>query len=394
MTEVAIISACRTPIGNYGGTLANISAVELGAIVIREAVQRAQIEPDQVDEVLMGGVLTAGLGQNVARQAAIEAGLPESTVASTVNNVCGSGLKSVNIAVAMIRNGDAEVMVVGGMENMSAAPYLLENARLGYRMNDGVLVDSMIRDGLSDAFGQYHMGITAENLVDKYELTREEMDTFAYESQMKAKAAQEQNRFKEEIVPVHIKERKREFDFDQDEYPRHDSSLESLAKLRPAFKKDGSVTAGNSSGINDGAAALLIMSLDKAKELGLKPMAILRTGVSIALDPAIMGMGPYYAVSKLMEKSGLTVDDIDLFELNEAFAAQAIPSVRELGLDSEKVNVNGGAIALGHPIGASGARVLVTLVHEMAKRESKLGVASLCIGGGMGVATLVERYVE
>ena len=261
-------------------------------------------------------------------------------------------------------------------------------------MNDGVLVDSMIRDGLSDAFGQYHMGITAENLVDKYELTREEMDTFAYESQMKAKAAQEQNRFKEEIVPVHIKERKREFDFDQDEYPRHDSSLESLAKLRPAFKKDGSVTAGNSSGINDGAAALLIMSLDKAKELGLKPMAILRTGVSIALDPAIMGMGPYYAVSKLMEKSGLTVDDIDLFELNEAFAAQAIPSVRELGLDSEKVNVNGGAIALGHPIGASGARVLVTLVHEMAKRESKLGVASLCIGGGMGVATLVERYVE
>lgn len=294
----------------------------------------------------------------------------------------------------MIRNGDAEVMVVGGMENMSAAPYLLENARLGYRMNDGVLVDSMIRDGLSDAFGQYHMGITAENLVDKYELTREEMDTFAYESQMKAKAAQEQNRFKEEIVPVHIKERKREFDFDQDEYPRHDSSLESLAKLRPAFKKDGSVTAGNSSGINDGAAALLIMSLDKAKELGLKPMAILRTGVSIALDPAIMGMGPYYAVSKLMEKSGLTVDDIDLFELNEAFAAQAIPSVRELGLDSEKVNVNGGAIALGHPIGASGARVLVTLVHEMAKRESKLGVASLCIGGGMGVATLVERYVE
>ncbi|HHU03817.1 MAG TPA: acetyl-CoA C-acetyltransferase [Fastidiosipila sp.] len=394
MKEVAIISACRTPIGNYGGTLANVSAVELGAIVIREAVQRAQIEPDQVDEVLMGGVLTAGLGQNVARQAAIEAGLPESTVASTVNNVCGSGLKSVNIAVAMIRNGDAEVMVVGGMENMSAAPYLLENARLGYRMNDGVLVDSMIRDGLSDAFGQYHMGITAENLVDKYELTREEMDTFAYESQMKAKAAQEQNRFKEEIVPVHIKERKREFDFDQDEYPRHDSSLESLAKLRPAFKKDGSVTAGNSSGINDGAAALLIMSLDKAKELGLKPMAILRTGVSIALDPAIMGMGPYYAVSKLMEKSGLTVDDIDLFELNEAFAAQAIPSVRELGLDSEKVNVNGGAIALGHPIGASGARVLVTLVHEMAKRESKLGVASLCIGGGMGVATLVERYVE
>jgi acetyl-CoA C-acetyltransferase len=394
MTEVAIISACRTPIGNYGGTLANVSAVELGAIVIREAVQRAQIEPDQVDEVLMGGVLTAGLGQNVARQAAIEAGLPESTVATTVNNVCGSGLKSVNLAVAMIRNGDAEIMVVGGTENMSASPYLLEKARFGYRMNDGVLVDSMIRDGLSDAFGQYHMGITAENLVDKYELTREEMDTFAYESQMKAKAAQEQNRFKEEIVPVHIKERKREFDFDQDEYPRHDSSLESLAKLRPAFKKDGSVTAGNSSGINDGAAALLIMSLDKAKELGLKPMAILRTGVSIALDPAIMGMGPYYAVSKLMEKSGLTVDDIDLFELNEAFAAQAIPSVRELGLDSEKVNVNGGAIALGHPIGASGARVLVTLVHEMAKRESKLGVASLCIGGGMGVATLVERYVE
>ncbi len=394
MKEIAIISACRTPIGSYGGTLANVSAVELGAIVIREAVQRAQVEPELVDEVLMGGILTAGLGQNVARQAAIKAGLPESTVATTVNNVCGSGLKSVNLAVAMIRNGDAEIMVVGGTENMSASPYLLEKARFGYRMNDGVLVDSMIRDGLSDAFGQYHMGITAENVVEKYGITREEMDAFAYESQMKAKAAQEQGRFKEEIVPVHIKERKREFDFDQDEYPRHDSTLESLAKLRPAFKKDGSVTAGNSSGINDGAAALLLMSLDKAKELGLKPMAILRSGVSVGLDPAIMGMGPYYAVTKLMEKSGLTVDDIDLFELNEAFAAQAIPSVRELGLDSEKVNVNGGAIALGHPVGASGARVLVTLVHEMAKRESKLGVASLCIGGGMGVATLVERYVE
>ncbi|MDD2426606.1 MAG: acetyl-CoA C-acetyltransferase [Eubacteriales bacterium] len=393
MTEIAIMSACRTAIGSYGGTLANVSAVELATIVIREVVERSGVEPEQVDEVLMGSILTAGLGQNVARQAAIKAGLPEKTVASTLNNVCGSGLKSLNMAAAMIRNGDADIMVVGGTENMSASPYLLEQARFGYRMNDGVLVDSMIRDALTDAFGQYHMGITAENVAEKYSITREEQDAFAYESQRKTKVAQEEGRFKKEIVPVHIKERKREFDFDQDEYPR-ESSLESLAKLRPAFKKDGSVTAGNSSGINDGAAAMLIMSLEKAEELGLKPMAILREGVSVGLDPAIMGMGPYYAVEKLMEKSGFKLDDIDLFELNEAFASQSIASVRELGIDSAKVNVNGGAIALGHPVGASGARILVTLLHEMERREARYGVASLCIGGGMGVASLIERYAD
>ncbi len=390
MTEVAIMSACRTPLGSFGGTLANVSAVELASIVIREAVERSGIVAEQVDEVLLGSVLTAGLGQNVARQAAIRAGLPESTVASTLNNVCGSGLKTLNLAAAMIRNGDAEIMVVGGTENMSAAPYLLEKARFGYRMNDGVLVDSMISDGLTDVFGQYHMGITAENVAQKYSISREEQDAFAFESQMKAKAAQEEGRFKEEIVPVHIRERKREFDFDQDEYPRHDSSLESLARLRPAFQKDGTVTAGNSSGINDGAAAMVIMSLKKAEELGLRPMAILRAGVSVALDPAIMGMGPYHAASKLMEKSGLNLDDIDLFELNEAFASQSIATIRELGIDSGKVNVNGGAIALGHPIGASGARILVTLLHEMIKREARYGVAALCIGGGMGVASLLE----
>ncbi|NLC26267.1 MAG: acetyl-CoA C-acetyltransferase [Fastidiosipila sp.] len=394
MTEVAIMSACRTAVGSFGGTLANISAVELGEIVIREAVKRAGIKPEQVDEVMMGCILAAGLGQNVARQASLRAGLPHETVSSTMNNVCGSGLKSLNVGAAMIRSGDAEIMVVGGTENMSAAPYLLEKARFGYRMNDGVLVDSMIKDGLLDAFGNYHMGITAENIADKFSITREEQDAFALESQLKTQAAQEQGRFQDEIVPVHIKERKREFDFDQDEYPRHGSTLEGLAKLRPAFKKDGSVTAGNSSGINDGAAALVIMSLDKAKELGLKPMAILRKGVSCGIDPAIMGMGPYCAVTKLMEKSGFNLGDIDLFELNEAFASQSIASIRELGIDSEKVNVNGGAIALGHPIGASGARILVTLLHEMEKREARYGVASLCIGGGMGVASLIERYQD
>lgn len=394
MTEVAIMSACRTAVGSFGGALANISAVELGEIVIREAVKRAGIKPEQVDEVMMGCILAAGLGQNVARQASIRAGLPHETVSSTMNNVCGSGLKSLNVGAAMIRSGDAEIMVVGGTENMSAAPYLLEKARFGYRMNDGVLVDSMIKDGLLDAFGNYHMGITAENIADKFSITREEQDAFALESQLKTQAAQEQGRFQDEIVPVHIKERKREFDFDQDEYPRHGSTLEGLAKLRPAFKKDGSVTAGNSSGINDGAAALVIMSLDKAKELGLKPMAILHKGVSCGIDPAIMGMGPYCAVNKLMEKSGFSKEDIDLFELNEAFASQSIVSIRELGIDSEKVNVNGGAIALGHPIGASGARILVTLLHEMEKREARYGVASLCIGGGMGVASLIERYQD
>lgn len=392
MKDIAILGACRTAVGKFGGSLANLPVAKLGEVVIREAIRRAGIKPEMVDEVLMGCVLQGGQGQNVARQAARNAGLPDEVPATTINNLCGSGLKSVNLAAAMIRNGDAEIMVVGGMENMSAAPYVLDKARFGYRMGDGALVDSMIRDGLTDAFYNYHMGMTAENVAERYHVTREEQDAFSLDSQMKAKAAQEAGRFKDEIVPVHIKERKKEYDFEVDEFPRHDTTAESLASLKPAFKRDGgTVTAGNASGINDGAAAMVVMSLDKARELNLKPMAILKDGVSVALDPAIMGMGPLFAVKRLMEKSGEKLENIDLFELNEAFAAQSVAAVRELGIDASKVNVNGGAIALGHPIGASGARILVTLLYEMEKRGSKLGVASLCVGGGMGVASLIER---
>ncbi|HHX30504.1 MAG TPA: acetyl-CoA C-acetyltransferase [Clostridiaceae bacterium] len=391
MKEVVILGACRTAVGKFGGTLQGVPAAKLGGIVIREAVHRAGIRPEDVDEVLMGCILSAGLGQNVARQAAMDAGIPQTVPASTINNVCGSGLKAVTMAAALIRSGQADIVVAGGTENMSAAPYLLDKARTGYRMGDGTIVDSMVKDGLWDVFGDYHMGITAENVAEQYGISREDQDAFALESQMRAKAAQERGRFADEIVPVRIVERKREYDFDSDEYPRHDASLEALAKLRPAFKKDGTVTAGNASGINDGAAAMVVMSREKADELGLVPMAVLTAGVSVGLDPAVMGMGPYYATRKILEKTGLSLSEIDLIEFNEAFAAQALAVLRELDADPGKVNVNGGAIAIGHPVGASGARILVTLLHEMQKRKVKRGLASLCIGGGMGIGTLVER---
>ena len=391
MKEIVILGACRTAIGKFGGTLADVPAVKLGATVIEEAVRRAGIKAEDVDEVLMGCILSAGLGQNVARQAAMAAGIPETVPASTINNVCGSGLKAVTLAAALIESGQAEIVVAGGTENMSAAPYLLDKARYGYRMGDGTLVDSMVKDGLWDIFGDYHMGITAENVAEKYGITREDQDAYALKSQLRTEQAQAENKFKDEIVAVHIKERKKEYDFDIDEYPRHGATIEGMQKLRPAFKKDGTVTAGNASGINDGAAAMVIMSKEKAQELGLTPMASLRAGVSVGLDPATMGMGPYYATRKILENTNLSLDDMDLIEFNEAFAAQSLAVLKELKADPEKVNVNGGAIALGHPVGASGARILVTLLHEMKKRDAKRGLASLCIGGGMGIAVMVER---
>ncbi len=391
MKEIVILGACRTAIGKFGGTLAGVPAAKLGEVVIAEAVKRAGIKPEDVDEVLMGCILAAGLGQNVARQAAMAAGIPEEVPASTINNVCGSGLKAVTLAAALIESGQADIVVAGGTENMSAAPYLLDKARDGYRMGDGTLVDSMVKDGLWDVFGNYHMGITAENVAEKYKITREEQDAYALESQLRTERAQTQNQFKDEIVTVHIKERKKEYDFDLDEYPRHGATIEGMSTLRPAFKKDGTVTAGNASGINDGAAAMVVMSREKAEQMGLVPMATLKAGVSVGLDPAYMGMGPYYATKKILEKTGLTLNDVDLIEFNEAFAAQSLAVLKELKADPEKVNVNGGAIALGHPVGASGARILVTLLHEMEKRGAKRGLASLCIGGGMGIAALVER---
>ncbi|NLA81327.1 MAG: acetyl-CoA C-acetyltransferase, partial [Clostridiaceae bacterium] len=351
MKDIVILGACRTAVGKFSGTLAKVPAAKLGETVIREAIRRAGIKPEDVDEVLMGCILDAGLGQTVARQAAMGAGIPQEVPATTINNVCGSGLKAVTLAAALIQNGDAEILVAGGTENMSAAPYLLDKAREGYRMGDGTLVDSMIKDGLWDVFGDYHMGITAENIAEQYGISREDQDAFALDSQLKTEAAQKAGKFKDEIVPVHIRERKREFDFDEDEYPRHGANIEGMQKLRPAFKKEGTVTAGNASGINDGAAAMVLMSKGKADELGLTPMATLKAGVSIGLDPAVMGMGPYYASQKILEKTGLTLDDIDLIEFNEAFAAQSLAVLRELGADPAKVNVNGGAIAIGHPVG-------------------------------------------
>lgn len=391
MKEVVILGACRTAIGKFGGSLAKVPAARLGEVVISEAVKRAGIKPEDVDEVLMGCILSAGLGQNVARQSAMAAGIPESVPATTINNVCGSGLKAVTLAAALIQSGEAEVVVAGGTENMSAAPYLLDKAREGYRMGDGTLIDSMIKDGLWDVFGDYHMGITAENVAEKFGISREEQDAYALESQLKTERAQNEGKFKDEIVAVHIKERRNEYDFEVDEYPRHGATMEGMQKLRPAFKKDGTVTAANASGINDGAAAMVIMSKEKAQELNLKPMATLRAGASVGLDPAYMGMGPYHATKKILEKTNLNLDDIDLIEFNEAFAAQSLAVLKELQADPKKVNVNGGAIALGHPVGASGARVLVTLLHEMKKRDLKRGLASLCIGGGMGIAAMVER---
>lgn len=391
MKKVVIASACRTAIGKMNGSLAGIPAADLGAIVIKDALARAGVKPEQVDQVYMGCVLQAGLGQNVARQASIKAGLPVEVPAITINVLCGSGLDSVNEAARMIMCGDADIIVAGGMENMSAAPYLLDNARYGYRMGDGKLIDSMIHDGLTDAFNNYHMGVTAENIAEKWELTREQLDAFSAESQQKACAAIEAGEFKDEIVPVPVTVKKETVMFATDEGPRAGTTAEALSKLKPAFKREvGVVTAGNASTINDGAAAVVVMSEEKAKELGITPMATWVTGALAGVDPSIMGIGPVYATRKVMEKTGMTINDFDLIEANEAFAAQSLAVAHNLEIDSTKLNVNGGAIALGHPVGCSGARILVTLLYAMKKRGAKTGLATLCVGGGMGCATIVK----
>ena len=390
--EIAIVSAVRTAIGKFGGTLTGVPAEQLGAIVIKEALCRAGVAPEQVSEVIMGCVLQAGLGQNPARQAAIHAGVPKEVPAFTVNNVCGSGLKCVNLAASLIQSGEAEIVVAGGMENMSAAPYVLPGARFGYRMNDGKMIDAMVHDALWDAFYDVHMGVTAENIAKEYGITREEQDAFAAASQQKCEAARKAGKFADEIVPVTVHQRKADIVFDTDEFPRDGVTVESIAKLRPAFQKDGTVTAANASGINDGAAAVVMMSAEKAKELGLKPMAVWVAGTSAGVEPSVMGLGAGVAAKKLMEKTGISVDDLTLIEANEAFASQSIASAKIAGWDRcmEKVNVNGGAIALGHPVGASGARILVTLLHELKKRGGGTGLATLCVGGGMGVSAIVR----
>ena len=391
--KVVIAGACRTAIGKMGGGLSTVPAADLGAIVIKEALQRAGVPADKVDTVFMGCVIQAGLGQNVARQASIKAGLPVEVPAQTINIVCGSGLNCVNLAAAMINAGEADIVVAGGMENMSLAPYVLKQGRYGYRLGDNKLVDALTNDALTDVFNQYHMGITAENVAEQWGLTREQLDEFSANSQQKACAAIAAGKFKDEIVPVEIKTKKGTVVFDTDEGPREGTTAESLAKLKPAFKKDGGiVTAGNSSGINDGAAAMVVMSEEKAKELGVTPMVTWVAGALGGVDPAIMGVGPVASTKNLFKKTGLTIDDIDLIEANEAFAAQSVAVGKELGFDAAKLNVNGGAIALGHPVGASGARILVTLIHEMQKRDdAKKGLATLCIGGGMGCSTVVEK---
>ena len=389
--KIVLAGACRTAIGTMGGSLSTTPAAELGAIVIKEALKRAGVAPDAVDQVYMGCVIQAGLGQNVARQASIKAGLPIEVPAVTMNVVCGSGLNCVNQAAQMILAGEADVVVAGGMENMSMAPYAIPQGRYGYRMGNATMVDTMVNDALTDAFNQYHMGITAENICEKWGLTREELDEFAAWSQQKTVAAQEAGKFDDEIVPVEVKKKKETIIFNKDEGPRPGTTKESIAKLRPAFKKDGIVTAANSSGINDGAAAVIVMSEEKAKELGVTPMATWVAGALAGVDPAIMGIGPVAATKKVMAKTGMTIDDFDLIEANEAFAAQSVAVGRDLGINMDKLNVNGGAIALGHPVGASGCRILVTLLHEMVKRDAKKGLATLCIGGGMGCATIVER---
>ena len=389
--KVVLAGACRTAIGSMGGSLSTTPAVDLGALVIKEALKRAGVPADKVDTVYMGCVIQAGLGQNVARQASIQAGLPVEVPAMTINIVCGSGLNCVNMAAAMIQAGEADIVVAGGMENMSMAPYALKNARYGYRMGNAPMVDTMVNDALWDAFNDYHMGITAENVAEQWNLTREQLDEFSAKSQQKACAAIEAGRFKDEIVPVEVKKKKETIIFDTDEGPRKGTTAEGIAKLRPAFKKDGIVTAANASSINDGAAAIVVMSKEKAKELGVKPMATWVGGALGGVDPSIMGVGPVAATKKVMEKTGLKVSDMDLIEANEAFAAQSLAVAHDLEFDMSKVNVNGGAIALGHPVGASGCRILVTLLHEMCKRDAKKGLATLCIGGGMGCATIVER---
>jgi acetyl-CoA C-acetyltransferase len=392
MTSVVIVSAVRTAVGKFGGGLAGHSAVNLGAIVIREALARVQMDPARVDEVIMGQVLAAGCGQNPARQASLGAGLPEHVPAMTINKVCGSGLKAVALAAQAIAAGDAEVIVAGGQENMSQAPHVLPGSRDGWRMGDVQAVDSMIRDGLWDAFNQYHMGMTAENVARRHGITREQQDRFAVASQNKAEAAQKAGRFRDEIVAVTIPQRKGDpVVFAQDEFVRHGATLASMSGLKPAFAKDGSVTAANASGINDGAAAVLVMSEARAAALGLEPLARIRAYASAGLDPAYMGLGPVPASRRCLERAGWTAGDLDLLEINEAFAAQACAVNQEMGWDPDRINVNGGAIAIGHPIGASGCRILVTLLHELRRRDAHRGLASLCIGGGMGIALAVER---
>jgi acetyl-CoA C-acetyltransferase len=392
MTDVVIVSAARTAVGKFGGSLAKIAAPDLGATVIRAVLERAGLKPEQVSEVILGQVLTAGSGQNPARQSLIKAGLPNAVPAMTINVVCGSGLKAVMLAANAIIAGDADIVVAGGQENMSAAPHVLPGSRDGFRMGDAKLVDSMIVDGLWDVYNQYHMGVTAENVAKEYGITREQQDAFAALSQNKAEAAQKAGRFDDEIVPVEIPQRKGEpLRFATDEFVRHGVTAESLASLKPAFSKEGSVTAANASGLNDGAAAVLVMSAKKAEALGLTPLARIKAYATSGLDPKVMGMGPVPASRRCLERAGWTPADLDLMEINEAFAAQACAVNQQMGWDTSKINVNGGAIAIGHPIGASGCRILVTLLHEMQKRDAKKGLASLCIGGGMGVALAVER---
>ncbi len=389
--KIVLAGACRTAIGTMGGSLSTVPAVDLGSIVIKEALNRAGVPANEVDHVYMGCVIQAGQGQNVARQSAIKAGLPIETPAVTINVVCGSGLNCVNLAAQMIQCGDADIVVAGGMENMSMAPYAIKQGRYGYRMGNAPMIDTMVNDALWDAFNDYHMGITAENVCEKYGITREELDEFAANSQQKCEKAMAEGKFKDEIVPVEIKKKKETVVFDTDEGPRKGVTAESISKLRPAFKKDGIVTAANSSGINDGAAAIVVMSEEKAKELGVKPMATWVCGALGGVDPSIMGVGPVASTRKVLAKTNMTIDDFDLIEANEAFAAQSIAVGRDLKFDPAKLNVNGGAIALGHPVGASGCRILVTLLHEMEKRDAKTGLATLCIGGGMGCSTIVKR---
>jgi acetyl-CoA C-acetyltransferase len=391
MNDVVIVAAGRTAVGKFGGSLAKTAAADLGAHVIKNLLAKTGIAPELVSEVLLGQVLTAGVGQNPARQAVIRAGLPDMVPGMTINKVCGSGLKATHLAAQAIMCGDAEIVIAGGQENMSASPHVLNGSRDGFRMGDAKLVDTMIVDGLWDVYNQYHMGITAENVAKKFGISRQEQDEFALASQNKAEAAQKAGKFKDEIIPFEIASKKGSVVFDSDEFIKHGATLDSLASLRPAFAKDGTVTAGNASGINDGAAAVIMMSAKKAEQLGLKPLARIKAYSSAGVDPSIMGMGPVPAAQLCLRKAGWTHQDLDLMEINEAFAAQAIGVNREMGWDTSKINVNGGAIAIGHPIGASGCRILVTLLHEMIRRDAKRGLASLCIGGGMGVALAVER---
>ncbi len=392
MREVVIVSAARTPIGAFGGSLKGVPTRKLGAIAIKAAIERAGIKPEMVDEVVMGAVLQGALGQNVARQMTLDAGLPIETPAMTINKVCGSGLRAVELAAQIIKAGDADIIVAGGAENMSATAYAMPAARFGARMNNTQLVDMMVNDGLTDAFAGYHMGITAENVAEQWGLTREELDEFAVISQNRAEAAIKAGKFVDEIVPVELPQKKGDpIIFDTDEFPKFGTTIDKVAKLKPAFKKDGIVTAANASGINDAGAAVVVMSKEKADELGIKPMCTIKSYASAGVDPSIMGVGPVPASKKALDKAGLTIEDIDLVEANEAFATQSLAVRRDLGLDPEKTNVNGGAIAIGHPIGASGCRILISLIHEMIKRDSKYGLATLCIGGGMGTSIIVER---